>query len=183
MPPLGNEREIIGGRGRLDVWRRQIGISGKIETSGPVLNPCDDQLLDGVKADCVEPDRLERRADDNSLGKHLRQPQGLYELAFATLAHAPFHKPAQMRQRLWQCPALEGRGLIEGARLLLEQRQIVTRFENEIVAGIAAGMTSDLDAVAENDDRVDEPLHQDVAKAILGWNRVVVRAIARERQG
>ncbi len=59
----------------------------------------------------------------------------------------------RLRQRL-ASPAR--RGLIERARLLLEQRQIMTWLENKVVAGIAARMTSDLDTVAENDHLVDE---------------------------
>ncbi|PPD09957.1 MAG: hypothetical protein CTY36_01935 [Methylocystis sp.] len=63
------------------------------------------------------------------------------------------------------CPALRGRGLIERARLLLKQR-----------------MGGDLEALAENDDLVDEAFRQRVAKAIRRGNWVVVRAIASERQ-
>ena len=88
-----------------------------------------------------------------------------------------------MRERLGQRPALQGRRLIQRTRLLLEQRQIMTRLENKIVAGVAARMTGDLDAVAENNDLVDEAFRQHVAKAITCRNRIIVRAIANERQG
>ncbi len=88
-----------------------------------------------------------------------------------------------MLKRLRQGPALQGRRLIQGAGLLFEQRQIMTRLENEVVAGVAARMTGDLDAVAENDDLVDEALHQHVAKPVARRDRIVVRAIANERQG
>ena len=59
----------------------------------------------------------------------------------------------------------------------------MTRLKNKIVAGVAARMTGDQGAVAENGDLVDEAFRQHVAKAILCGNRIIVRAIADERQG
>src|SRR3970282_2839060 len=88
-----------------------------------------------------------------------------------------------MRERLRQRPALQGRRLIERAGLLFEQRQIMTRLKNKIVAGVAARMTGDQGAVAENGDLLAEAFRQHVAKAILCGNRIIVRAIADDRWG
>ncbi len=87
-----------------------------------VLNPGDDELLDGVEADGVEPDGFERRANDDGLGKDLRQPQHLDELAFAALAHAAFQKPTQMLKRPRQGPALAVRQWPAGARQAFDRR-------------------------------------------------------------
>ena len=139
-------------------------------------------MLDRVEADRAEPDRVERRRGDDRLGKDLHQPQDLDELALAAIAHAGFQEPPQMLERFRQCPALQGSRLIKRAGLLLEQRQIVLRVEDELAAAIDARMAGDLVRAADDHDLVDEALHQDVAKAIGGRRRIIVHAIAHQRR-
>ena len=57
----------------------------------------------------------------------------------------------------------------------------MARLENEVVTVVAAFVTGDLDAVAEDHDLVDETLHPDVAIAVAGRNRIVVVVIANQR--
>ena len=141
----------------------------------------DDELLDHIEADGAEPDRVERGRDDERLGKDLYQPQRLDELAFAAIAHAGFQEPPQMLERFRKCPVLQGSRLVQGAGLLLEERQIVLRVKDELTTAIDARMPGDLARAADDRDLVDEALDQDVAKTIGGWRRIIVHAIAHQR--
>ena len=86
-----------------------------------------------------------------------------------------------MLERVRQLPALQRGGLVERARLHLEQRQIVQRIGDEHTGAVAAGMPGDLLAAAQDHDLVDEALHHDVLEAVGGRHRIVVAAIAHER--
>ncbi len=110
----------------------QIGIVAEIEFCGSAFDLGDDELLDRVETDRAEPDRVERRRGDHGFGKDLHQPQRLDELAFAAIAHPPFKEPPQMLERFRKCPILQGSRLVQGAGLLLEERQIVLRVEDEL---------------------------------------------------
>lgn len=57
----------------------------------------------------------------------------------------------------------------------------MARFKNKIAVAVTARMAGDLGAVAENDDLVDETLHQNVTITVARRNRVIVRAIANQR--
>jgi len=50
----------------------------------------------------------------------------------AAIAHAGFQEPPQMLERFRKCPTLQGSRLVQGAGLLLEERQIVLRVEDEL---------------------------------------------------
>jgi hypothetical protein len=104
----------------------------------------DDELLDRIEADRAEPDRVERGRGDERLGRDLYQPQRLDELAFAAIAHAGFQEPPQMLERFRKCPVLQGSRLVQGAGLLLEERQIVLRVKDELTTAIDARMPGDL---------------------------------------
>jgi hypothetical protein len=140
----------------------------------------DDELLDRIEADRAEPDRVERGRGDERLGKDLDQPQRLDELAFAAIAHAGFQEPPQMLERFRKCPTLQGSRLVQGAGLLLEERQIVLRVEDELATTIDARMPGDLARAADDRDLVDEALDQDVAKTIGRRHGIIVHAIANE---
>src|ERR1700731_1641962 len=107
--------------------------------------------------------------------------QRLAELAFAAIAHAGFQEPPQMLERFRKCPVLQGSRLVQGAGLLLEERQIVLRVKDELTTAIDARMPGDLARAADDRDLVDEALDQDVAKTIGGWRRIIVHAIAHQR--
>ena len=77
-------------------------------------------------------------------------------------------------------PILQGSCLIERAGLLLEERQIVLRVEDELATTIDARMPGDLARAADDRDLVDEALDQDVAKTIGRRHGIIVHAIANE---
>jgi hypothetical protein len=58
--------------------------------------------------------------------------------------------------------------LVQGAGLLLEERKIVLRVEDELATTIDARMPGDLARAADDRDVVDEALHQHVAETIGG---------------
>jgi hypothetical protein len=99
---------------------------------------------------------------------------------FAAIAHAGFQEPPQMLERFRKCPTLQGSRLVQGAGLLLEERQIVLRVEDELATTIDARMPGDLARAADDRDLVDEALDQDVAKTIGRRHGIIVHAIANE---
>src|SRR3977135_1077175 len=128
----------------------------EIEVCGSVFDLGDDELLDRVEADGAEPDRVERRRGVERLGKDLHQPQRLDELAFPALSDAGFQEPPQMLERFRKCPTLQGSRLVQGAGLLLEERQIVLRVKDELTTAIDARMPGDLARAADDRNLVDE---------------------------
>ena len=138
--------------------------------------------LTASKADGAEPDRLARRRHGDRLGKDLHEPQNLDELALAAIAHASFEKTAQMLERLGKLPALQRRRLIQRAGLLLKKRQIMLRIEDELTSIIDPWMTGDRARAPEDCDLVDEALHQNVAEAVGGGDRIIVHPIAHQRR-
>ena len=72
----------------------------------------------------------------------LEQAQDLDVLPLAGLAHAGLEQATEGRELLGQHPALERSGLVEGAELLLEQRQVVQRVERYSFRRSLYGSTS-----------------------------------------
>ena len=105
----GNEREIVGGlESSATFGGGQIGIGRKIEIApGWFSTLATASCLTASKL--MAPSRMASCAAAATIvfGKDFPQPQDLDELAFAALAHARFQKPAQMRERLRQRPALQ----------------------------------------------------------------------------
>src|SRR4029077_9420403 len=85
-----------------------------------------------------------------------------------------------MLKRLRQGPALRGRRLVERAGLLLEERQIMLRIEDELAAIIDTGMAGDFIRAADDRHLIDKTFHQNVTKAIGGGHGIIVHAIAHE---
>ena len=119
-------------------------IGRQVEPGRPPLDPRQRDLLDRVEADGAEPDRLGDRGGHDLHRDRLQQPQDLDELALAAVAHARLQQMAQVLERLRQIPALQRRGLIEGVRLRLDQRQVMQRVEDEDARAIAARVPGDL---------------------------------------
>src|SRR3546814_8261253 len=61
-------------------------------------------------------------------------------------------QPLQCRERFGQVPALQRRSLVECVDLLLDQREIMERVEDNLLAGIATRMTGD-DFAARSEER------------------------------
>src|ERR1700730_9842496 len=99
----------------------------------------------------VAPSRIaSNAAAATSVSGH--QPQRLDGLAFAAIAHAGFQEPPQMLERFRKCPTLQGSRLVQGAGLLLEERQIVLRVKDELTTAIDARMPGDLARAADDRD-------------------------------
>ncbi len=60
-------------RGGRDRNTRQIGIDGQVELGWPALDPAQHQVLDGIKAEGSQPERLPRGRMD------VLQPEGLQQ--------------------------------------------------------------------------------------------------------
>ena len=139
-------------------------------------------MLDRVKADRAAGDGL-FDGGQNVLGpKHLEQPQDLDELAFAALGHARLDQAPQRGEFLGQVPADQRRRLVESADLLFEQRQVMQRVEDEVLALVGARMTRDHLGPAADHHLVDVAADQNLAVTIGGRHRIVGAAIAHQRQ-
>ena len=90
-------------------------------------------VLYGVKADRAHLKRLLYRGMQVSQIEGLEQPQDLDVFASAMPVHASFHQPAQRCELLGKLPTLQRRGLIKCVELLLQQRQVVDRVEDEFI--------------------------------------------------
>src|SRR6202049_1935932 len=90
-------------------------------------------------------------------------------------------RASKSRRRCWSGSGsvqfCKGAALVQGAGLLLEERQIVLRVKDELTTAIDARMPGDLARAADDRDLVDEALDQDVAKTIGGWRRIICHAI------
>ena len=85
------------------------------------------------------------------VGEVLQQAQHLHELALAPFPHAGLQQAAQRPVRFGQLPPLQRRGLVQGRRLPLQQRQVVDGVEDEVVLLMGAGMSvDDLGAAADH---------------------------------
>ena len=114
--------------------------------------------------------------------EYLEQPQDLDELAFAALAHAGLDQAPQGGEFLGQVPAGQRRRLVESADLLFEQRQVMQRVEDKILALVGARMTRDHLGPAADHHLVDVAADQNLAVTIGGRHRIVGAPIAYQRQ-
>jgi hypothetical protein len=93
-----------------------------------------------------------------------------------------FQQPSQLSEALRQLPACQRSRLVESACLLLQQRQAVQRIEDQFLALVAARVPGDDFTAAADRDVIHIALHQHFAVSIRGWRRVVVGAVANQRQ-
>jgi hypothetical protein len=114
---------VIRSARRADIGFGQIRIGREIEPCRTPLDTAKNQLFDGIEAGCTQAYRIRDGSGDQRLVERLHQPKHLDELTLAAIAHACFEKPPQMVELLGQHPALQRPCLIEGAGLLLDQRQ------------------------------------------------------------
>jgi hypothetical protein len=114
--------------------------------------------------------------------ERLKQAQNLDVLPLAGLAHAGLEQAAQGRELVGQPPALERSGLVQRTEFLLEQRQVVQRVEDEVLARVRALVPGDDLGPAGDHHLLDIALHQHRAVAVGGRHRVVVALVAHEGQ-
>ena len=70
-----------------------MGIGRQVKPDRPLLQTCQDKLLDGVEADRAKPDGIRCRRHDGGLWERFHQPQHLDELSLAAPAHARLEQP------------------------------------------------------------------------------------------
>src|SRR5947208_1244729 len=130
-------------------------------------------MLDRVKADRATRDGLSDAGQHVLGAEYLQQPQHLDELAFAAFGHARFDQAPQRGKFLGQVPADQRRCLVESADLLFEQRQVMQRVEDEVLALVGARMTGDHLGPAGDHHLLDIAADQEMAR------RVAVIAVPR----
>ena len=82
-------------------------------------------MLHRVEGERPQPEGVPDGCVHLLLGEGLQQPEHLHELPFATPAHSGLHEAAQRGELLGEIPALQGCSLVQGADLLLQERQVV----------------------------------------------------------
>ena len=117
--------------------------SNDIKIGRAALDAAQHQVLDGIVADCAEPQGVLHRAVKRFEIEGLQKPQDLDVFPLAGLAHARLQQTAQGRERAGQFPAGQRRGLIQGGDLLFQQRQIVDRIEDHIIPLVRTGVPGD----------------------------------------
>ena len=137
-------------------------------------------------ADRAEPERVPHGGVDCRHREGLEQAQDLDELALAggaavLRAQPGLEQPAQGRELRRQLPSLEWRRLVQRPDLLLQERQVVQRIEDEVGAPVRSAMPGDLLAACGDHHLVDVALHDDLAMGVGDRHRVVVVAIPHER--
>ena len=117
---------------------------------------------------------------DHLQGKALQQTQDLDVLALAGFSQARLQQSVKLHEGFGQFPADQGGGLIERPHFLFEQRQIVQRVEDEVLAFVGAGMAGDHLGGAADEDLMDVTAHQHLAMAVGDRHRIIIAAVAHQ---
>jgi hypothetical protein len=182
MLPLLAKGRVIRRARRADIGFGEIRIGREVEPCRTPLDTAKDQLLNGVKASSTEPDGIRDGNRDQRLIEHLHQPKHLDELALTAIAHSGFEKAAEMLELLGQSPALQRPCLIEGAGLLLDQRQVMEGITYEGAARMGPLVPGDFLSITDDNDLIDKALHHDIAEAISRRNRIAAHPVAHQRR-
>jgi hypothetical protein len=161
---------------------RQVGIDRQIEPWRPVLDPAQHQMLDRIEADHATGERVSDTGEHVLGAERFQEPQDLYELPLAALAHACLEQATQRGELFGQRPADQRRRLVEGADLAFEQRQVVQRIEDKVLPRVGARMPGDDVGAAGDHHVVDVAADQHLAMSVGGRHRVVGAAIAHQGQ-
>ncbi len=145
--------------------------------------PAQDQMLDRIEADCAELDRLLHRRMQIGELETFQQSQNLHVFPPTMLGHAAFHQPAQRGELVRQIPALQRSGLIQRIDLLLDQRQIMDRVEDDVFPLPAPRMASNDLATAADDHLIDIAPDPDILMTVGGRHGIIIGLVAYERLG
>ena len=91
-------------------------------------------MLDGVEAYGAEPEGITHSLVHLLHPEVLHQPQHLHELPLAAPAHPRLQQTPQHTELLRQLSPGQRSSLVQGPDLALQQRQVVDRVEDEVVA-------------------------------------------------
>jgi hypothetical protein len=125
----------LGGRHRR---LRQIWVDLKVQPRRPSFDAAQHQMFDGIEADHAAGDRFSNSSQHIVETKHLQQAHDLDELALARLAQTGLEQTAQGRELVRQNPSGQRRGLVQRADLPFQQRRVVQRIEDEVLALVGA---------------------------------------------
>src|SRR5690606_15189443 len=107
--------------------------------------------LDGIEAYGAQLQRLLYGRMQIGQIEAFQKTQHLHIGAPTQLAHPRFHQATQCGERLGEFPALERGRLVERIDLVLDQRQVMQWFKDDVFAPITARMTGDgLPAAADH---------------------------------
>jgi hypothetical protein len=95
--------------------------SVEVELRRPLLDPAEQQVLDGVEAHRAEAQGVPDGGMEVLEAEGLQKPQHLDILAPPHLQHARLHQAAEAVELLGQMPFRQWRRLVEGVDLLLDQ--------------------------------------------------------------
>ena len=126
----------------------QVWIDIQIEARRPAFNPAEQQVLDRIEADRPQPQGLAYGGLDLAERKALQETQDLDVLALAgspviSWAHAGLQETSQGGEGRRQIPAPERGGLVEGADLAFDERQVVQGIEDQILTLIGSPVAGD----------------------------------------
>ena len=131
-------------------------------------------MFERIEADGSQPQGIPDPGVNFLQPERLEQPQDLDVLPLAGLAHARFKQPAQRAECLGQLPPGQGRRLIQCTDLLLNQRQVMQRVEDQVLPLAGAPVTGNLLRPAGDDHLVHVAPNQHLTVAVSHGNRVVV---------
>jgi len=140
-------------------------------------------MFDRVEADRAELKGLLHRSMQIGKLEAFQQAQDLHILPTAMLCHPRLHQPAQRGELFGQVPALERCRLIQCIDLLLDQRQVMYRIEDDVFPLPAPGMAGDDLATAADHHLIDLAAHPYILMAIGDRDGVVVGLVAHKRLG
>src|SRR5471030_264268 len=161
---------------------RQIRIDRHVEARRSPFDAAQHQVLHCIEADGSARDGVAHRGSDLIGAEYLHQPQNLHELALALLTHPGFHKTPQRGELLRQPPAGQWRSLVKRVDLLLDQGQVMQRIKHEVFPLVGARMTCDHLRAARDHHVMDITAHNYIAVAVGRRHRVVIEAVAHQRQ-
>src|SRR5208283_4412969 len=113
----------------------------------------------------------------------LEKPQYLDILSAGMLGQSSFEQTVQLGEALRQLPSRKRSGLVQRPALVFQQSQVVQRIVDGSFAFVAALVFGDDFAPRYDHDVVDVSLDQHLAMAVPGRNRVIVGAVANQRDG
>lgn len=139
--------------------------------------------MGGVEADRSQLQRFLHGSMQVIHAKGLKQAEHLHILAAPHLEHARLHQAAQGMELFGQVPFRQGRGLVQRIDLALDQREVVERVKDHVLAIVTTRVSGDHLPATTDHDLIDIAADPDILVAIGDRDRVIVGVIAHERLG
>ena len=114
-----------------------------VESRRSTLDPAQHQVLDSIEAHSPESNGVSYGVVDFFRLEVLHQSEHLHELPLSSLAHPRLQQPRNISELLGQLPSNQRRRQASKARLLLKERQVMERVEDEVVSIVGPPMAGD----------------------------------------